>query len=96
MDLQTSFKHYRVNFYPPYQFEESRYLERQDIPVFRYHRGESDWTPFERGGLTICEIRDDAGNIIATGEAECSLKDAFCYRIGRQIAEGRARKRLNQ
>ena len=60
----------------------------------RYHRGRSDWQPAERGGCTFCTIADEDGITLVIGAAKCSRKDAFCYRIGRQIAKGRALKAL--
>ena len=47
-------------------------------------------------GATICQFTDDTGIVLATGYAFCSTKDQFCRRIGRQIAEGRARGVLKQ
>ena len=46
--------------------------------------------PLERGGKTVCEIVDDKGTILATGEARCSFSDNFSYSMGRLIASGRA------
>lgn len=37
---------------------------------------------------------NEKGESVATGVAECSSKDAFCYRIGRDISRGRAFKAL--
>lgn len=48
--------------------------------------------PYERGGYTLCTLVDEQKNVLATGEAWCSMSDAFNYKIGRLIAEGRARK----
>jgi hypothetical protein len=60
-----------------------------------YTRGESKWEPTIYGGLTICYVyRGD--EMVAIGEAQCSTKDQFCYRIGRMIARGRALKNLQQ
>lgn len=42
--------------------------------------------------MTICLIVDDKGNPINTGIALCSLKDNFCYQIGRDKALDRAEK----
>lgn len=49
----------------------------------------SHWTPVEHGGRTECYVYDDYG-IVVLSSAECSVKDAFCYRTGRLIAKGRA------
>lgn len=48
-----------------------------------------------RGGKTICLIENDDYVVVARGEAYCSDLDNFCYRIGRDIAFGRALKALH-
>jgi len=40
--------------------------------------------------MTICFIVDDEGNVVNVGVALCSLKDNFCYQIGRDKARERA------
>lgn len=65
----------------------------------RYKRGISKWLPSERGGYTFCYVYDDSdkgGELLTTGRADCSPLDAFCYRIGRRIARGRALKALGE
>lgn len=61
-----------------------------------YQRGKNDegeslcdWKPQPRGGQTTCYIYEDS-EIVASGEAHCSLQDSFCYHIGRDISRGRA------
>lgn len=49
----------------------------------------SDCTPAVRGGMTRCILVDEDGSEYV-GTATCSLHDNFCYRIGREIAYGRA------
>ena len=44
-------------------------------------------------GFTVCTIELD-GVEVARGYALCSREDQFCRKIGRQIAFGRARKKL--
>jgi hypothetical protein len=63
-----------------------------------YQRGISLWSPTERGGYTFCFVYegDDASEPIAVGLAECSPKDAFCYRLGREISRGRALDELEK
>lgn len=46
-----------------------------------------------RGGVTIAEIWDGK-TLVARGEAYCSHKDNYSKKIGRNIAVGRAMKRL--
>jgi len=60
-----------------------------------YQRGETAWTPSEHGGYTQCFVYDGERNLKATGIAECSPLDSFCYRIGRAISRGRALKSLS-
>ena len=45
-----------------------------------------------KGGKTIAHIYDVNDKLVATGIAECSNNDNFNYRIGRDIALGRALK----
>jgi len=74
--MQTSFIHYRLD---------------EDGIAWRNHRGKNMFKPAERGGLTVCILKDDESRVVSWGVAECSRKDAFCYATGRKIAEGRAR-----
>ena len=46
--------------------------------------------PYERGGMTVCEIVDQNDNVLNKGIAVCSYADNFSYRLGRLIALGRA------
>ena len=55
----------------------------------RYMRGVSDWEPHECGGVTICHAYNEK-EFLAMGLAFCSMKDNFSYRLGREIAKGRA------
>ena len=72
--------------------------------LLRYMRGHnkegeklSNWMPDERGGKTVCFIlSENRKDILAYGYADCSLKDAFNYRLGRQISYGRAMKDLER
>lgn len=43
---------------------------------------------------TRCLIEDKEGNAIAVGYSFCSPKDQFSRKLGRQIAQGRALRRL--
>jgi len=61
-----------------------------------YRRGvgfQDEDIPAARGGITFYDIFDGT-ILIATGCAYCSYSDNFCYRRGRLIAEGRAKKHL--
>lgn len=46
-----------------------------------------------KGGRTLASILDGE-KVVATGVAQCNAKDPFNYRIGRDIALGRAIKEL--
>ncbi len=47
------------------------------------------------GGKTRCFLYLGAGiNIV--GQATCSMSDNFCYKTGREIAYGRAMKKLKE
>lgn len=48
-----------------------------------------------RGGQTVATIHRGVSPI-AQGVADCSIRDNFCKKIGRDIAEGRAMKQLKE
>jgi len=110
-DLRFVYKHYRIptlnaifsNEWGDDKREQrtiregtsSDLCELRHYSVTHYTRGKSDWEPAIYGGLTICYVyRGD--EMVAIGEAQCSTKDQFCYRIGRMIARGRALKELEK
>jgi len=63
----------------------------KEVKCIRYMRGVSTWQPSERGGVTACFVySEDVEEPVAMGLAFCSIKDNFSYRLGRQIAIGRA------
>lgn len=47
-----------------------------------------------KGGTTIASVRDEYGNLVASGRARCAKSDRFVKRIGRDIALGRALEEL--
>lgn len=51
-------------------------------------------TVYPRGGKTVCQIFDDEGQLLASAAANCSLNDNYNKRLGRMIAEGRAKAAL--
>lgn len=69
---------------------------------FLYSRGTHDengdevrntrWTPAPVGGLTVAAVEIDGVSYCVL--EECVPPDAYSYKRGRQIAEGRLRKRL--
>lgn len=66
-----------------------RFKGRHGI-AYWFTRSVSKWIPTGNGGYTACIVYDQDGNKLAESVAECSPKDQFCYRIGREIAKGRA------
>jgi len=54
---------------------------------FRYIRDEN-----RRPMITRCLIYDPASNLVTFGQAVCSDKDSPSKKIGKAIAEGRAKK----
>lgn len=88
-EYQVKFEHYRFPSDGVESEPEEFYVGRHG-KAFRYYRGMSKWIPSERGGYTICQLGCGAGL------AECSPRDNFCYRTGRRIALGRARKALSK
>lgn len=61
-----------------------------------YHRSGEDktvWTPKTKGGMTICTLTNENG-LWVEGVAVCSLDDSFNYQRGREIAYGRARRKM--
>jgi hypothetical protein len=64
--------------------------------VYRHYRkADHNWQPGPKGGRTLCFLMDEDGNLASVGIARCSHKDGFCYRLGREISEGKARLALN-
>ena len=51
--------------------------------------------PSSKGGAVLCQIKQN-GKVITEAEAWCSFTDNFCYKIGREIALGRAKKQLEK
>jgi hypothetical protein len=80
-----------------------RYPKFSGVPMdmSRYHRWSRGatkivrWSPTCKGGKTLCVIRLTDGRHVV-GYAFCSKEDNFEYRIGRQIARGRAEKQLQK
>lgn len=56
----------------------------------RYMRGVTQWKPHEHGGATLCLVFGNGDESLAWGLAFCCMKDNFSYRLGREIARGRA------
>jgi hypothetical protein len=69
------------------RFEHWRPMDGQP-GLGRYMRGVTKWTPAPRGGLTICKAMS-ADGVARVAKADCSVRDSFCYRLGRLISAGR-------
>lgn len=72
-------------------------LAGEPVTMAHYKRGETKWNgygPYPRGGATVATIYNSDGDVVATGKADCSLSDAFCYKLGMAISKGRALKKL--
>lgn len=63
------------------------YWERESI--------DPGWEILPSRGMTLAEIYDPMGNLVAEATAVCSRKDNYSKRIGKDIAVGRALKELN-
>lgn len=71
-------------------FKHYRYVQGTNN-IKRYFRGRSEWEPSTKGGHTICIIVGENNKEYA-GFSVCSDKDTFNYKVGREIAFGRALK----
>jgi len=98
LDLRPVWKHFR---FPKYSVPcagpdgyENIYSGRHGV-AHHYQRSESDWVPSERGGYSFCYLYDVDGEVVATGHADCSHKDHFCYQKGCKISLSRALFRLS-
>lgn len=65
----------------------------------RYSKSNIVWfCPTTKGGKTEVTIQvfDEHNDPVIkfVGVANCSLKDNFCYKLGREVATGRAKKQL--
>ena len=91
--ITAKFDHYRV---PSHRAESKKGKPKR---YYWYKRGRGFENPalitdpHPKGGRIECYLyKDDV--MISTGTAVCSMSDNFCYRIGREIALGRALKKL--
>jgi hypothetical protein len=82
-----------------------RYTDNGDgsLSMYRHRRGKHEYVyfyPETKGGKTEVTIQvfDEHNDPVIkfVGVANCSLKDNFCYKLGREIAFGRALKQLDQ
>ena len=97
-DYRTYFEYFRV----PEGFDIPKKGKPASRDLIKYFRGEGfdepyvkEALPSSKGGQVCCSIGDETGTA-AYGVANCSYADNFCYKIGREIALGRAKKQLEK
>ena len=93
--MKVLFEHYHHSNWSPVM------REARTAGFLGVHMDFADGPPAEAGfplihGATVCRILDDSGVELARGYAFCSIKDQFCKRTGRGIAEERAQHALNK
>ena len=94
--IHKQIRHYRIPLYK--HIGKIRGKPKSNV-LHWYVRGEGfvslakDTSLSSRGGMTICYIYEDK-TLISTGRSKCSYADNFNYKIGRDIAVGRAEKEL--
>ena len=93
--MKKVISHYRV---PQSSYKGQTRGRPSPVVLHRYYRGDgfhslADMKPCSRGGMTFCDIFDGE-KLVAIGTAKCSYADNFDYKIGRDIAIGRAEKNL--
>lgn len=86
--VRLTYEHYRVPtiIIPPWLQVKGK---PADETLYHYRQGTDLWTPYPRGGKTICYIKLRDGRIVK-GEARCSYSDSFSYKTGRDLARKRA------
>ncbi|MHC4748338.1 MAG: hypothetical protein ACYTFW_00555 [Planctomycetota bacterium] len=105
-DTQIRFTHYRCPNLKERDYAYDKRGEPKEMDLIPYSR-KLGWmidkdtrfeypAPMPRGGMTVCEVLDADGNLIVEGRAICSLADNFNYRLGREIALGRAVMQLEE
>lgn len=92
--MKVTYRHYRFPKFPStHLYYEVTIVERRHGSAFRYYRNVSRWKPTETGGYTQCVLELPDGTQFE-GWSDCSKRDGFCYKLGREIAFGRAFKLL--
>ena len=93
-DYRIEFEYFRI----PEFFGVPEKGKPQSRDLVKYVRGEGfrigsfkNVRPSSKGGQVCCCIGDETGTM-GYGIADCSYADNFCYRVGIQIALGRAKK----
>ena len=80
-------------YYKHYRYKHNMPVSVHDVGLRHYTQGKTKWQPACRGGKTECHLVLDNDTEIV-GVAECSPKDAFVYKVGRDISLGRAMKKF--
>lgn len=97
MDLHYVYKHFRFLGSGGVNLKETECYTGRHGRAYHWRRGtQQQWQPAIKGGYTICYAYDEKGALVSMGIAQCSKVDSFCYYLGREIARGRALKRLEQ
>lgn len=90
-NINVKFAHYRV---PMKGMEMERWSRKRGW--FNLGLNDNGVKPEPKGGKTICNIvlENEGQSIVFTAQSVCSMNDTFNYKIGRDIAYGRAQKSL--
>lgn len=83
---RVTFEHYRL---PEWEIWFSCVGKPADDSLYHYRKGVDGWLVSPRGGKTVCHLVLEDGRKF-TGEAVCSLSDAFSYKKGRDLSFERA------
>lgn len=95
--LHYVYKHFRFLGNGAVNLHETEHHTGRHGRAYHWQRGtQQPWQPSGRGGYTICYVYNPDGELVSTGMAHCSKQDHFCYRLGRDIARGRALKSARQ
>ena len=94
--LRYVYKHFRFLGHGGVNLKETEHYAGHHGRAYHWRRGTPGWQPSVRGGYTFCYVYDETGGVVATGRADCSKLDHFCYHLGREIARGRALKSLEE
>ena len=75
------------------RYSRGRKTKQKGVIGFGLH-ALSDVKPLAKGGKVELKVIDDQGQVIIHTKAYCSFQDNFCYKLGKQIALGRAMKKI--
>jgi len=96
--FKTTIRHYRIMDATAWIKLEGMKGRPPEKYLKLYERGSKSMIVSSRGGRTDATIMlfDEEDTIVKkfTASSYCSLSDNFCYKIGREIAMGRARKQM--